>query len=67
MTAHRSVLHRLVGIALLAAYAALVASSGVAAALRFRSLAVGAVAATLLPATHLTYAAGFVRGLARGA
>ena len=58
---------RLVGIALLAAYAALVASSGVAAALRFRSLAVGAVAATLLPATHLTYAAGFVRGLARGA
>ena len=56
-----------VGIALLAAYAAAVLGSGVVAALRFRSLAVGALALSILPPTQLAYAGGFLAGLARPA
>jgi glycosyltransferase involved in cell wall biosynthesis len=46
-------------------YAAAVAVSATIAALSFRNAAVGILAAAGLVLTHLTYAAGFLRGLAR--
>ena len=50
------------GIALLAAYAALVLLSMGLAAVRFRSLQVGLLAIPALIATQAVYVAGFVRG-----
>ena len=47
-----------------AAYLVAVAASSAFAALRFRSVAVGAVAAAGLVFTHVVYALGFIRGLA---
>jgi len=46
-----------------AAYLVAVAASGAMAALRFRSVAVGALAAVGLVLTHVAYALGFIRGL----
>jgi glycosyltransferase involved in cell wall biosynthesis len=54
-----------VGVGLLAGYGALVASSGVLAAVRFRSPGVGALSAPALVATHAAYVGGFVQGLLR--
>ena len=51
------------GVALVAAYAAVVLGSAGLAALRFRSLAVGLLAAPALVATQATYVAGVLRGL----
>ena len=55
-----------VGIGLLVGYGALVLSSGLLAAVRFRSPGVGALAVPALVATHAAYIAGFVQGLFRG-
>jgi hypothetical protein len=54
---------RVAGIAVLAAYAAAVLGSATIGAMRFRSPAVGALAALALPLVHVTYAAEFARGL----
>jgi glycosyltransferase involved in cell wall biosynthesis len=54
-----------VGIGLLGGYATLVLSSGVLAAVRFRSPGVGALAVPSLAATHGAYVGGFVQGLIR--
>jgi glycosyltransferase involved in cell wall biosynthesis len=54
------------GLALVAGYGALVLGSSALAALRFRSLSVGALAAPGLVATQAAYVAGFLRGLAFG-
>jgi len=54
-----------VGIGLLAAYGVLIASSALLAAVRFRSLTVGLLAAPALIATHAAYVGGFVQGLLR--
>jgi glycosyltransferase involved in cell wall biosynthesis len=53
------------GVVLVGAYGAAVAGSAVLAALRFRSLPVGLLAAPALVLTQATYVAGFVRGLTR--
>jgi glycosyltransferase involved in cell wall biosynthesis len=47
------------------AYVAALAACGFFAALRFRSLAVGAVSVVGLVGTHVAFGAGFVRGLLR--
>jgi glycosyltransferase involved in cell wall biosynthesis len=57
---------RSAGFALVLGYGALVLGSAGLAALRFRSLSVGALAAPALVATQGAYVVGFVRGLARG-
>jgi hypothetical protein len=57
---------RRAGIGLVAAYGVAVACSAGFAAVRFRSLRVGALAAPALVATQAAYVAGFLRGLARG-
>ncbi|MFL5945262.1 MAG: glycosyltransferase [Gaiellaceae bacterium] len=54
-----------VGFALVAAYAAAVLVTTLLAALRFRSLLVGALAVPAFVATHAAYVAGFVRGFVR--
>jgi hypothetical protein len=54
---------RAVGIGLLAGYGLLVVSSGLLAAVRFRSLRVGALSAPALVATHAAYVGGFAQGL----
>jgi glycosyltransferase involved in cell wall biosynthesis len=54
-----------VGIALIAAYVAAVVVSTSLAALRFRSLRLGVLAAPTFVGTHGAYVAGFVRGFAR--
>ena len=54
-----------VGVALVAAYGAAVLTSTLLAALRFRSLRVGLLAAPAFAATHAAYGAGFVRGFSR--
>jgi hypothetical protein len=53
------------GIGLLAGYGLLILTSGLLAAVRFRSLRVGALAAPALVATHAAYVGGFVQGLFR--
>jgi glycosyltransferase involved in cell wall biosynthesis len=57
---------RQVGLGLVAAYVLLVAGSTALAALRFRSLRVGLLAAPALVATQAVYVAGFIRGCALG-
>jgi glycosyltransferase involved in cell wall biosynthesis len=52
------------GVGLLAAYVVILAVSTGLAALRFRSLLVGLLAAPALIATQATYVAGFARGIA---
>lgn len=54
------------GVTLIAAYGATVVSSAGLAALRTRSVVVGALVAPALVLTHGAYVAGFVRGLAGG-
>jgi hypothetical protein len=54
-----------VGIGLIAAYAAAVLFCTLLAALRFRSLRVGVLAAPAFVATHAAYVAGFIRGFVR--
>jgi glycosyltransferase involved in cell wall biosynthesis len=54
-----------VGIGLLAGYGALIVSSALLAAVRFRSLTVGLLTAPALIATHAAYVGGFVQGLLR--
>jgi glycosyltransferase involved in cell wall biosynthesis len=54
-----------VGVGLLAGYGALVVSSGLLAAVRFRSPGVGTLAVPALIATHAAYVGGFVQGLFR--
>ena len=54
-----------VGIGLLAGYGVLIVSSALLAAVRFRSLTVGLLAAPALIATHAAYVGGFVQGLLR--
>ncbi len=54
------------GVGLVGAYGAAVLGSAAHSALRFRSLPVGLLTAPALIATHATYVAGFVDGLARG-
>ncbi|MDX6370751.1 MAG: hypothetical protein QOG93_2253, partial [Gaiellaceae bacterium] len=54
-----------VGIGLLAGYGALILSSALLAAVRFRSPTVGLLAAPALIATHAAYVGGFVQGLLR--
>jgi glycosyltransferase involved in cell wall biosynthesis len=56
---------RAAGIGLLAGYGLVVLASGLLAAVRFRSLRVGALAAPALIATHAAYVGGFVQGLFR--
>jgi glycosyltransferase involved in cell wall biosynthesis len=55
-----------VGLVLIALYAAALAGSGVLAAVRFRSIATGALTVPALAATQAAYVLGFVRGLVRG-
>jgi glycosyltransferase involved in cell wall biosynthesis len=55
-----------VGAALVLAYAAALAASGVHASLRFRSLAVGFLQPPAVVASQAAYMVGFVRGLTRG-
>jgi glycosyltransferase involved in cell wall biosynthesis len=55
-----------VGAALVLAYAAALAASGLHASLRFRSLAVGVLQPPAVVASQAAYMAGFVRGLTRG-
>jgi hypothetical protein len=57
---------RRVGAVLVAAYAAVIGGSGALAALRFRSVQVGLLAALTLVATQAAYVAGFLCGIARG-
>jgi glycosyltransferase involved in cell wall biosynthesis len=57
---------RQIGAWLVGAYGAAVLGSASHSALRFRSLAVGLLAAPALVATHAAYVAGFLGGLARG-
>jgi glycosyltransferase involved in cell wall biosynthesis len=54
---------RLVGIALLLAYAAALAVSGIHAAVRFHSVSVGLLQPLAVVASQATYLCGFVRGL----
>jgi glycosyltransferase involved in cell wall biosynthesis len=54
---------RRLGAALVAAYFGAVAASAILAAIRFRSMLVGLLAAPALVATQLTYVAGFLRGM----
>jgi glycosyltransferase involved in cell wall biosynthesis len=54
---------RTVGFALLLAYAAALLLSGIHAAVRFRSLAVGLLQPLAVVASQATYLAGFLRGL----
>jgi hypothetical protein len=56
---------RTVGIGLLAGYGTLILTSAFLAAVRFRSLTVGALAAPSLVATHVAYVGGFIQGLFR--
>lgn len=56
---------RVAGLAVLAAYGAGIGVSSAIAAMRFRSLAVAALVALMLPLVHVTYAAAFLRGLVR--
>jgi glycosyltransferase involved in cell wall biosynthesis len=56
---------RAVGIGLLAGYGTLIVTSAFLAAVRFRSVAVGALAAPALTATHAAYVVGFIQGLFR--
>jgi hypothetical protein len=53
------------GIALIAAYAAAVLVCTLLAALRFRSVRVGLLAAPAFVATHAAYVAGFLIGFVR--
>jgi glycosyltransferase involved in cell wall biosynthesis len=55
-----------VGAVLVVAYGAIVIGSAALAAARFRSVAVGALAAPALVLTQGAYVAGFLRGIARG-
>jgi hypothetical protein len=55
-----------VGVALVLAYAAALAASGLHASLRFRSLAVGFLQPPAVVASQAAYMVGFVRGLTRG-
>jgi len=55
-----------VGGALVAFYCLLVAGSALSSGLRFRSLAVGALAAPTLVLTQAAYVAGYLRGVALG-
>ena len=57
---------RTAGVLLVVGYAAIVASSAILAAARFRSIAVGALAVPALVMTQGAYVVGFVRGVARG-
>ena len=57
---------RRAGTALVVAYGATVAVSATLAAIRFRSLRVGLLAAPAVVATQGTYLAGFLHGFARG-
>jgi hypothetical protein len=57
---------RRAGVALVVAYSVVIAGSAGLAALRFRSLRVGALTAPSLVITQGVYAAGFLRGMARG-
>ena len=57
---------RNVGATLVVAYGAVVTGSALLAAVRFRSIAVGALAVPVVVMTQVAYVAGFVRGLARG-
>jgi glycosyltransferase involved in cell wall biosynthesis len=54
---------RTAGLVLLLAYAAALAASGIHAAVRFRSLAVGVLEPPSVVATQAAYLVGFVRGL----
>jgi glycosyltransferase involved in cell wall biosynthesis len=54
---------RTVGFALLLAYAAALAASGIHAALRFRSVVVGLLQPPAVVASQVVYLCGFVRGL----
>jgi hypothetical protein len=56
---------RAVGIGLLAGYGTLIVTSAFLAAVRFRSVTVGALAAPALTATHAAYVVGFIQGLFR--
>jgi glycosyltransferase involved in cell wall biosynthesis len=56
---------RAVGFGLLAGYGVLILTSALLAAVRFRSLTVGALAAPALIATHAAYVGGFSQGLLR--
>lgn len=56
---------RLIWLSLLAAYLTLVTATGLLAALRFRSLRVGALAAVGVVAVHLTYAVNVLRGIVK--
>jgi glycosyltransferase involved in cell wall biosynthesis len=56
---------RRAGLLLVGGYGTVIAGSAMLAALRFRSTAVGALAAPGLVATQAAYVAGFVRGLVR--
>jgi glycosyltransferase involved in cell wall biosynthesis len=55
---------RTAGLVLVGVYGAALVGSGLLAALRFRSLTVGLLAAPALALTQTTYVAGFARGLA---
>jgi glycosyltransferase involved in cell wall biosynthesis len=55
-----------IGAALVLAYAAALAASGLHASLRFRSLAVGLLQPPAVVASQAAYMVGFVRGLTRG-
>lgn len=57
--------NRRAGVALVITYAAAVVGSAALAALRFRSLTVGLLAAPALVATQAAYVAGFVNGVLR--
>jgi hypothetical protein len=54
---------RLLGLALLLAYAAALVVSGVHAALRFHSVSVGLLQPFAVVASQATYLCGFLRGL----
>jgi hypothetical protein len=54
---------RTVGLVLVLAYVAALLVSGIHAAVRFRSLAVGVLEPPVVVASHVAYAYGFVRGL----
>jgi hypothetical protein len=54
------------GLILVILYAGALAASGIHAAVRFRSLAVGVLEPVAVLATQAAYVCGFVRGLAAG-
>jgi glycosyltransferase involved in cell wall biosynthesis len=56
---------RTIGLVLVVGYAGALTASGVHAALRFRSLAVGLLEPPAVVASQIAYAGGFIRGLAQ--